>query len=108
MDIMDVKEYNFLEFTDKDFFNMRLAGIQPDFRYIGDSKRAAFIQFCIKNGFIKYRDKDIHEKAVFYSVLIPFRYQAMFNYSIRPVVITEDTMLLVYADGRLIPSRGKI
>ena len=105
---MDVKEYNFTEFTDKDFFNMRLAGIQPDFRYIGESKRREFVSFCIKYGFLKYCDKDIHDKAMMYTVEIPFRFQAMFDYGAKPVVATDDSMLLLYKEGGMVVSRGRI
>jgi len=103
-----IREYDFTEFTSKDFFEMRLAGIQPDFRYIGASKRARFVAFCVDHGFIKYRDKDVQDKAVFYTIEVPFRYQAMFNYDIRPVIAPEDSMLLVYTDGNIVISHGKI
>lgn len=96
---MNIVEYNFQEFTDKDMFAMRLAGTQPDFGYITCTKRAPFVAFCIKFGFIEFMDERMKNKL--YEVMIPFRYMAMFRYEPRPVVMAVDNFAMVGADFRM-------
>lgn len=98
-----IREYDFTSFTDKDFFGMRLAGIQPDFGYITCTKRAPFVAFCIKFGFIEQRvmPENPLTKTKLYDALISFRYSAMFRYEPRPVVMDVGSLAMVGPDFKM-------
>ena len=96
---MEIVEYNFLEFTDKDFFQMRLAGSIPDFGYISCPKRAPFVTFCTKHGFIELLGEAGSGKL--YEVKIPFRFSRMFRYNPKPVILAENNLALVTNDFRM-------
>lgn len=104
---MEIREYNFLEFTDKDFFEMRLAAIIPDFGHITCTKRAPFVAFCIKYGFIEYSHTHLGEQKL-YEVKIPFRYEAMFRYEPKPVVMTDTSLAVVTEDFRMVHGGGRL
>ena len=104
---MSIKEYNFTEFTDKDMFEMHLAGTEPDFGYITCTKRMPFVTFCIKFGFIEQRNGPL-DRTDLYNVLIPFRYMAMFRYEPRPVVMTDRSLAMIGKDFRMSHSGGML
>lgn len=100
---MSIKEYNFTEFTDKDMFEMRLAGEIPNFGYIPDSKRKEFFDFCIKNNFIEMFSMTTSKEATVYNVLVTFRFDTMFGYGPKPVIFAEKiSSAIVYNDFRML------
>ena len=103
---MGIRDYNFLEFTEKDLFQMRLAGHEPDFGYITCTKRAPFVAFCIELGFINFLDERANNTL--YEVNIPFRYMAMFRYEPKPVVMTDNSLAMVGEDWRMAHGGGKL
>lgn len=88
---MSIKEYDFQEFTDKDMFEMRLAGTTPDFGYIPSTKRKQFLDFCVKHGFMEQYPNSLFgvEIVTRFDVLITFRYRGMLDYKPQPVVLVE-------------------
>jgi len=84
---------------------MRLAGIEPDFGHISSPKRSKFAQFCIRHGFIAYLNEQGDNKL--YEVLIPFRYESMFSYQPRPVVMTTNRFIMVGKDFKMGDGGGK-
>lgn len=52
---MNTKEYNWEAYDSKVDFECKLKGHTPNFGYMSCSKRARFVQFLVKNGFLKYK-----------------------------------------------------
>lgn len=90
---MSIKEYNFQEFTNKDMFEMCLAGTIPDFGYIACTKRKPFLDFLIKHGFIKQypvTTANCNEEITRYDVLMTFRFMGMLDYRPQPIILVEE------------------
>lgn len=102
----NIKEYNFQEFTDKDVFQILLAGIIPDFGYISLTKRKEFFAFCVDNGFIDYYATTSDSQARLYYVGATFHFLVMYKYWTRPSIFTKDvSMAIVYNDFKMISTR---
>ena len=99
---MSIKEYSFQEFTDKDMFEMRLAGDIPDFGHISSTMRKPFFDFCVENGFISYYATTSDKRASIFNIHVTFRFSAMFNYGPRPVIMAEQNCVaIVYENFKM-------
>ena len=104
---MSIKKYNFQEFTDKDMFEMRLAGDIPDFGHISSTMRKPFVDFCVEHGFISFYAATESNRTSLYYVHITFRFTSMFAYDARPVILTDQNcMAIVYEDFKMTNTVG--
>lgn len=76
-------------------FEMRLAGVTPDFGYITSTKRRLFFEFCIANGFLNSEPYVTNGKASLYKVHITFRFEGILDYRSKPIIFVEDFNIIV-------------
>ena len=107
---MESKEYNWKEFDEKDFFEVKLKGHIPDFGYISSSKSIGFLAFLVREGFIvdkgsverygkSYRLQKFERE---YRVLHPFKYSVMRNYGAGPIDTIKGAILFSYKSGKFV------
>ena len=100
---MGIVEYNYAEFTGKDMFQVRLAATIPDFGYISIKHRRPFYEFCKKNEFLSLYSQTSDRKTGVYNVHTTFRFSAMFNYRVMPVIVASGvSMILVGQDFKML------
>jgi len=98
-----IVEYDFMAMTDKDVFEMKLKDAVPDFGYISNSKRKPFLTFLMKYNLIE-RTTELEHDDTFYGRFMPhmdFRFERLFDYSSKPVVVVKGIMMYTDKSSRL-------
>ena len=98
---MSIVEYNFLEFTDKDMFELKLKDTIPDFGYIACTKRRPFFNFCILHRFFGSRPSVLNDKLRLYSVQVDFRFAGMLGYRPKPIIFLAGGIACVQPDFKM-------
>ena len=92
---MNIKEYDYEEFTEKDMFEVKLKDIIPKFGYMTCTKRNKFFEFCVSRGFIECVGKVKKENKYGYRVLVAFMYSTMAKYRPSDVSCSPGEIIIV-------------
>ena len=98
-----IVEYDFIEMTEKDVFEMKLKDVVPDFGYITNKKRVPFLKFLVDNNFVEQTTELEHNNRYYgrFMPLIDFRFSRLFDYSPKPVIALRECMMYTDKSIRL-------